>query len=234
MHHHCLLVGYGADAINPYLAFEALWQSRDDGLLPTSTATTTSSRDYRKAVAKGMLKVMAKMGISTLQSYKGAQIFEAVGLADEVIERCFARHREPHQGVSFDVLGEGGAAPARARLSAAIRGQRCRRCRTPASSTGAADGERHMWDPQAIFALQVAARRGNSRRLQAVREARERGGDAKLRAARPARVQAGRRGQAAPARRGRARERDREALLHRRDELRLASRPRRTRRWRSR
>ena len=93
MHHHCLLVGYGADGINPYLAFEALVQARDEGQLdaerPTSSAITG------KAVAKGMLKVMAKMGISTLQSYKGGQIFEALGLADEVIERCFARHGEP-------------------------------------------------------------------------------------------------------------------------------------------
>ena len=59
---------------------------------------------YRKGVAKGMLKVMAKMGISTLQSYKGAQIFEAVGLADEVIERCFAGTASRLQGVGLDVL----------------------------------------------------------------------------------------------------------------------------------
>src|SRR5262249_19233303 len=120
VHHHCLLVGYGADAINPYLAFEALWHSRREGLLqrpegagkdeagegkthPAVEAVadgemydpvTKEDHDlvyaYRKGVAKGMLKVMAKMGISTLQSYKGAQIFEAVGLRDEVIERCFA------------------------------------------------------------------------------------------------------------------------------------------------
>ena len=83
VHHHCLLVGYGADGINPYLAFEALWQSVEDGHLDADTDVVG---DYRLAVAKGMLKVLAKMGISTMQSYKGAQIFEALGLADEVID----------------------------------------------------------------------------------------------------------------------------------------------------
>src|SRR5690606_3227581 len=85
VHHHCLLTGYGADAINPYLAFEALWQARNDGLLGNDFDSEDSLvYAYKKAVGKGMLKVMAKMGISTLQSYKGAQIFEAVGLADDV------------------------------------------------------------------------------------------------------------------------------------------------------
>ncbi len=79
VHHHCLLIGYGADAINPYLAFESLWQARIDGLLPGDKYDTDEKivAAYRKAVAKGMLKVMAKMGISTLQSYKGAPDFRS-------------------------------------------------------------------------------------------------------------------------------------------------------------
>ena len=106
VHHHCLLVGYGADAINPYLAFEALWQARLEGLLDARDFDDDEKivKAYRKGVAKGMLKVMAKMGISTLQSYKGAQIFEAVGLQDEVIERCFTNTASRVQGVGFDVL----------------------------------------------------------------------------------------------------------------------------------
>ena len=71
MHHHCLLVGYGADAINPYLAFESLWQARRDGLLDGRRNSPTDDkivvRRTARRVAKGMLKVMAKMGISTLQ-----------------------------------------------------------------------------------------------------------------------------------------------------------------------
>ncbi|MBU6173479.1 MAG: glutamate synthase subunit alpha, partial [Planctomycetes bacterium] len=105
VHHHCLLIGYGADAINPYLAFESLWQASRDGLLEGMDDEKIVSM-YRKAVAKGMLKVMAKMGISTLASYKGAQIFEALGLQDEVIDRCFAGTNSRIQGCSFDILAE--------------------------------------------------------------------------------------------------------------------------------
>ena len=101
VHHHCLLIGYGADAINPYLAFEALWQAQRDGLLPAEMTDSKIVAAYRKGVAKGMLKVMAKMGISTLQSYKGAQIFEAVGLHDEVIDRCFTGTASRIQGVEL-------------------------------------------------------------------------------------------------------------------------------------
>jgi glutamate synthase (NADPH/NADH) large chain len=78
VHHHCLLIGYGADAINPYVAFEALFQSQREGLLDNDKFDDDKIvAAYRKGVAKGMLKVMAKIGISTLHSYKGAQIFEA-------------------------------------------------------------------------------------------------------------------------------------------------------------
>ncbi len=73
VHHHCLLIGYGADAINPYLAFEALAQARRDGILADKWSEEKIVASYRKGVANGMLKVMAKMGISTLQSYKGAK-----------------------------------------------------------------------------------------------------------------------------------------------------------------
>ena len=109
VHHHCLLTGYGADAINPYLAFEALWDSREKGYLDDAPHIANNEdviAAYRKGTAKGMLKVMAKMGISTLQSYKGAQIFEAVGLADDVIERAFKGTASRVQGVGLGVLAE--------------------------------------------------------------------------------------------------------------------------------
>ena len=70
VHHHCLLIGYGADGISPYLAFESLWQASRDGLMDEGMNDEKIVAAYRKGVAKGMLKVMAKMGISTLQSYK--------------------------------------------------------------------------------------------------------------------------------------------------------------------
>ena len=162
VHHHCLLVGYGADAINPYLAFESLWQARLDGLLPGDKfgADDKIVQAYRKAVAKGMLKVMAKMGISTLQSYKGAQIFEALGLRDEVIEKCFVGTASRIQGVGFQVLAEetfrrhalGFPESANGHLPTLI---------NPGEFHWRAEGERHGWDPQAIADLQVAARNGD-------------------------------------------------------------------------
>ena len=159
VHHFCLLVGYGADAINPYLAFETLWQASRDGLLPeTDDEKIVSS--YRKAVAKGMLKVMAKMGISTLASYKGAQIFEALGLKTEVVDRCFSGTNSRIQGCNFDVLAEESI--------------RRHRLGFPANKSEAlpmlpnlgefhwrAEGERHGWDPVAIADIQVAARQGD-------------------------------------------------------------------------
>ena len=158
VHHHCLLVGYGADAINPYLAFEALWQARSDGLLPVEYDEDQKLvAGYRKGVAKGMLKVMAKMGISTLQSYKGAQIFEAVGLTDTVVDRCFTGTASRVQGCGFDVLAteaerrHGLGYPERKEAPSPV-------LPNPGEFHWRAEGERHMWNPQVIAELQVAAR----------------------------------------------------------------------------
>ena len=106
VHHFCLLTGYGCDAINPYLAFEALRDARHHGELGGKYDEDEIVRTYRKGVRKGMLKVMGKMGISTLASYKGAQIFEALGLSDDVVHTCFAGTASRIRGVGFDVLGE--------------------------------------------------------------------------------------------------------------------------------
>ena len=157
VHHHCLLIGYGADAINPYLAFEALWQAHADGLLPPELTDEKVVFGYRKAVAKGMLKVMAKMGISTLQSYKGAQIFEAIGLQDEVIQRCFSGTASRIQGVNFAVLAE-EALRRHALGYPKISENGHTQLPNPGEFHWRAEGERHMWDPQAIADLQVAAR----------------------------------------------------------------------------
>ena len=86
VHHFCLLIGYGVQAINPYLAYETLQDMISEGLLKDMDHKTAIG-NYIKAVVKGIVKVMSKMGISTIASYRGAQIFEAVGLNDEVIEK---------------------------------------------------------------------------------------------------------------------------------------------------
>lgn len=161
VHHHCLLIGYGADAINPYLAFEALWQARHDGMF--SNASLDDDKivaAYRKGVGKGILKVMAKMGISTLQSYKGAQIFEALGLKDEVIDLCFVGTASRIQGVSFDVLAE---ETLRRHSLGFPKNQNDRLPQLPnvGEYHWRAEGEKHVWSPQAISSLQIAARTGN-------------------------------------------------------------------------
>jgi glutamate synthase (NADPH) large chain len=157
VHHHCMLIGYGVDAINPYLAFEALWQAQRDGLLPGEKHDSDDKivYSYRKAVAKGILKVMAKMGISTVQSYKGAQIFEAVGIADEVVERCFVGTASRVQGVGFDVLAE--EALRRHDLAFDTRTiSRLPVLTNPGDIHWRAGGDKHMWNPKTISALQVA------------------------------------------------------------------------------
>ena len=159
VHHHCLLTGFGADAINPYVAFEALWQAREDRLLSHSEYATwqTIIEAYRKGVAKGILKVMAKMGISTLQSYKGAQIFEAVGLADEIIDRCFAGTASRIQGVDFSVLFN--EMKQRHEIGYPLRDENSIPVLpNPGDFHWRSDGDTHMWDPTSIANLQVAAR----------------------------------------------------------------------------
>src|SRR5438874_1253039 len=101
--HFCLLLGYGAGAVNPYLAFETLRDMVAEGILKDVDAAT-AVKNYMKAVDKGVLKVMTKMGISTLQSYRGAQIFEAIGLNSEVVERYFTWTASRIEGVGLDVI----------------------------------------------------------------------------------------------------------------------------------
>ena len=162
VHHHCLLTGYGADAINPYLAFEALWNANQEGLLGDSYPDEDSLvAAYKKGVAKGMLKVMAKMGISTLHSYKGAQIFEAVGLATDIIDRCFVGTASRIQGINFKVLVD--EAVRRHRLGfPQVQQELIPVLPNPGDFHWRTGGENHMWNPSTIFNLQVAARNNSA------------------------------------------------------------------------
>ncbi len=157
-----MLVGYGADAINPYLAFEALCQARKEGRLDAQEFSSDERvlRAYRVGVAKGILKVMAKMGISTLQSYKGAQIFEAVGLNDDVIERCFAGTPSRIQGVNLETLAT-EAIRRHASGYPESSEDRFPVLPNPGEFHWRAGGETHVWDPDSIANLQVAARAGD-------------------------------------------------------------------------
>jgi glutamate synthase (ferredoxin) len=102
--HFSLLIGYGASAINPYLAIETLEDMAHRGMLPDGINFETGLKNYKKAVNKGLLKVFSKMGISTLQSYRGAQIFEAIGLSSSLIDKYFTGTPSRIEGVDLGVL----------------------------------------------------------------------------------------------------------------------------------
>jgi glutamate synthase domain-containing protein 2/glutamate synthase domain-containing protein 3 len=152
-----LLVGYGAGAINPWLAFETIRQLVDEGTyVPEGLTFEKGVANYLKACDKGLLKTMAKMGISTLQSYRGAQIFEAVGLDRELVARCFTGTASSVSGVGYDVLArESGMRHARAFPGG--------RYVYPELDPGGLyqwrrRGERHTFNPETIEKLQHAVR----------------------------------------------------------------------------
>ncbi|EMC96450.1 hypothetical protein BAUCODRAFT_475239 [Baudoinia panamericana UAMH 10762] len=106
VHHMCVLVGYGADAICPYLAMECILKLNREGLIRKKLSTDELIGNYKHSCDGGILKVMSKMGISTLQSYKGAQIFEALGVDDSVVDRCFTGTATRIRGMTFDLIAQ--------------------------------------------------------------------------------------------------------------------------------
>ena len=158
VHHFCLLTGFGADAVNPYLAFEAIRDARLHGELKDSYTEEKIVATYRKGVFKGMLKVMGKMGISTLQSYKGAQIFEALGLADEVVEKCFRGTASRIKGIGFDCLAEELIRRHEQGFPTRHESRQLPVLPNHGLVHWRADGEKHVWNPFTIAELQQASR----------------------------------------------------------------------------
>jgi glutamate synthase domain-containing protein 2/glutamate synthase domain-containing protein 1/glutamate synthase domain-containing protein 3 len=159
IHHMATLIGYGASAINPYLMFESLDELADRSLLPTDLEREEAEERIVRAIGKGLLKTISKMGISTIQSYCGAQIFEAVGLEPELIERHFTGTASRIGGVGLDVL----AAEALGRHFRAY--PRTEREVLPVGGVlqWRRDGERHIWNPDTIASLQHAVRGATAR-----------------------------------------------------------------------
>jgi glutamate synthase (NADPH/NADH) large chain len=158
--HMALLIGYGAAAINPYLALETVKELARDGThVPEELDPQEAVHNYIKANDKGLLKTFAKMGISTLQSYRGAQIFEAVGLDRGLVERCFTGTPSRVSGVDYDVI----ATEVAMRHARAFPGEEYR---YPELDPGGlyqwrARGERHTFNPDTVSKLQIALRRGS-------------------------------------------------------------------------
>lgn len=155
VHHMCVLLGYGADAICPYLVFETLHTLKEEAGL-NMTDDEIFAR-YSAAIKTGISKVMAKMGISTLQSYKGAQIFEAVGLGSEVIDKCFKSTPSRIDGPNFDVLASEAINRHRETYEMKRTGDNYLP-RDPGFYHWRSGGEKHINDPEAIANLQDAAK----------------------------------------------------------------------------
>ncbi len=169
IHHICALLGYGASAVNPYLMLDSVQDLIDAGMVPEGTDRAEAKRQVVKGIGKGLLKVLSKMGISTVQSYCGAQIFEAVGLEPELVERHFTGTASRIGGVGIEVL-------AREALERHARGYPVRERVLADADRDAAtagerellppgglymwrrDGERRMWDPETIALLQHSVR----------------------------------------------------------------------------
>ena len=161
VHHHCLLFGYGADAVNPYLAFESIFQALEDGTLQDDKLKQKDQivEAYKKGTKKGILKVMAKMGISTLHSYKGAQIFEAVGLSEEIISKSFPGTASRVGGIGFQALFD--EQKRRHDLGYPNGEINVTTLPNPGDFHWRNGGDAHMWDPKTISSLQLAARTNN-------------------------------------------------------------------------
>ena len=162
VHHMAVLLGYGANAVNPYLAFESIDELLAEGLygMPADLTPAQAHANFVKACDKGLLKVMSKMGISTVKSYIGAQIFEAIGIGEEIIDECFAGTTSRIAGVDFEQVAEAVAA----RHALAYPTEPSKRAHRDLEVGGEyqwrREGEYHLFNPETVFRLQHATREG--------------------------------------------------------------------------
>jgi glutamate synthase (ferredoxin) len=158
VHHFATLIGYGCGAINPYLAFETIEQMIDQQML-VDVDYPTACQNYVKAATKGVIKVASKIGISTIQSYRGAQIFEAIGLNQSVIDRYFTWTASRIEGIDLAVLTE--EVIKRHQQAYPDRGVTNQTLDAGGNYQWRVNGEKHLFSPQTIHTLQQAVRDGN-------------------------------------------------------------------------
>ncbi|RJQ12748.1 MAG: glutamate synthase large subunit [Dehalococcoidia bacterium] len=158
VHHFALLIGYGAGAVNPYLALDGLARLREDGFVAIDLTEDEAHKHYLKAIKKGTVKVMSKMGISTVQSYRGAQIFEAIGLARDFVDRYFTKTVSRIGGIGIDEV----AAEALQHHHRAFptRDGGMHELAWGGQYQWRRDGEFHLFNPDTVFRLQHATRTG--------------------------------------------------------------------------
>jgi glutamate synthase domain-containing protein 2/glutamate synthase domain-containing protein 1/glutamate synthase domain-containing protein 3 len=157
VHHMATLIGYGASAINPYLLFDTVEDLIADERIPELDDVAKAQANIVKAIGKGLLKAISKMGISTIQSYCGAQIFEAVGLERELVDRCFTGTASRIGGIGLEVL----ARETLDRHATAYPGTHDDLLPVGGVYAWRRDGELHMWNPETIALLQHAVGTNN-------------------------------------------------------------------------
>lgn len=159
-HHFATLIGYGANAVNPYMVFESIDELHNQKLLNKDVDFKKATENYIKAINGGLLKIFSKMGISTLQSYHGAQIFEIIGLSEEVVDKCFKGSISRINGIDFNGITK--ETLVRHKLAYPTEGMN----KNDAIPTGGMfqwkrKGEYHAFNPQTIYLLQHATQTGN-------------------------------------------------------------------------
>ncbi|MEG3613780.1 glutamate synthase large subunit [Isoptericola haloaureus] len=158
VHHVALLIGYGAAAVNPYLAMETVEDLARRGYLQVTPEAAV--KNLITALGKGVLKVMSKMGISTIMSYRGAQVFEAVGLSHELVDDYFTGTTSRLAGIGLDVIAAETAARHAEAYPASGNHTPHERLTTGGEYQWRRDGEEHLFDPETVFRLQHATRSG--------------------------------------------------------------------------
>lgn len=158
VHHFALLIGYGASAVNPYLALDSIKSLINQGMIKDIEYDTCAS-NYLKAVNKGVVKVLSKMGISTIQSYQGAQIFEAIGISQSVIDKYFTLTPSRIGGIGLDVIAE----ETKVRHISAFDKRLSENIALDSGGNHQyrKDGEYHLFNPKSINSLQKACRAGD-------------------------------------------------------------------------
>ncbi|MFL0579064.1 glutamate synthase large subunit [Dietzia sp. 179-F 9C3 NHS] len=159
VHHMAVLFGYGANAINPYMAFESIDELVQTGDLP-GIDTDAACANYRKAAAKGVLKVMSKMGISTLASYTGAQLFDVTGLSQELCDEYFTGSVSPIDGIGLDEIAEDVARRHRFAFLPRPEEAAHRELEVGGEYQWRREGEYHLFNPDTVFKLQHSTRSG--------------------------------------------------------------------------
>lgn len=170
-HHFTTVLGYGASAVNPYLALESLYKLRDEGVVDANLSNDQLVAKYTKAVGSGLLKIFSKMGVSTLQSYQGAQIFEALGINSEVIDQYFTGTISRVEGIGLDEIAQEALLRHREGFPADDRIAVDDLLQVGGDYAWRNSGERHLFNPTTIRLLQHSSASNNMDQFKEYAEA---------------------------------------------------------------